>query len=280
MEHQEGQSNEEEAPLNHHLTKRERKALKKQSKKEEKAKEFRAKKTKKMAIVSVILAILGIGIWFVSSAVQSNTPENQLVLNEQEWIKGDSDAKVTLTEYSDFQCPACALYSPIINQLAKDFGNDLRIEYKHFPLVTIHKNSLSAGQAALAAGAQDTFWEMHNMLFDRQPEWENSRNEKEKFMEYAKILELDMAKFEQDYNAKAIKDKINDDMREGGRLRINSTPTFFLNGQKIENPPGYSNFAKIIQDEIAKYKPAETANEDEPTNATSTLKDAGTDILK
>ena len=179
-------------------------------------------------------------------------PEAQIVggsvkaPDANDWVKGAplKDAKVVLTEYSDFQCPACKAYYPYVKQLSQEFKN-LAIVYRNFPL-SQHANAWPAAQAAHAAGKQGKFWEMHNMLFDNQDTWAKSASPELIFDAYAKTLGLDMAKFQADFNSSETKTKIQTDYTSGVN-EIDGTPTFFLNNQKIQNPQNYDEFRSIIE---------------------------------
>ncbi len=167
-------------------------------------------------------------------------------LTETDWIRGNKNAKVIITEYSDFQCPACASYYGLVKQLHKDFGDKIAIVYRHFPLRQIHANTEIAALSAEAAGKQNKFWEMHDMLFENQKDWENDGNAQEIFISYAEKLNLNLAEFRQDMNSNELKKKIEDDYQSGVKAGINHTPTFFLNSKEIDNPRSYDEFKNII----------------------------------
>ena len=118
--------------------------------------------------------------------------------------------------------------------------------------VALHynKNAEAAARAAEAAGKQGKFWEMHDLLFDLQDEWSQEKNAKDKFLEYAQSLDLDLDQFEADIDSKEVKDKVTQDYQSGLRLGVNSTPTFFLNGLKLQNPETYEEFKNLIESSI------------------------------
>lgn len=123
--------------------------------------------------------------------------------------------------------------------------------YRFFPLINIHKNALISSQAAFAAGKQNKFWEMHDKLFENQNSWSDI-DPRETFISYANELKLDINKFKIDLDSNETKDFVSKSANEAISLGINSTPTFFVNGTHIQNPAGYDEFKKIIQDEINK----------------------------
>lgn len=174
-----------------------------------------------------------------------------LAVRENDWYKGGKEAKAVLIEYSDFQCPACAAYAPILDQLVQEFGEDLKIIYRHYPLFQIHSNAILAAQASEAAGREGKFWEMHDQIFKGREEWEKSPAAKEIFKNYALTLGLDQEKFLVGLDSKEIKQKVADDLKEAQNLGFDYTPTFILNGKKIENPRSYEEFRNLISQILA-----------------------------
>lgn len=175
----------------------------------------------------------------------SNVPE----INSSDWVKGEKAAKVTLIEYSDFQCPGCGISYPIIKQLNQNFSDKMQFVYRHFPLKQ-HLNAEPVARAAEAAGKQGKFWEMHDLIFENQSQWSNEKNAQDLFFKYAESLNLDLEKFKNDLNLNEIKDKIKNDYQRGFEIGVNETPTFFLNNVKLQNPRSYEEFKKIIEDAI------------------------------
>ena len=166
-------------------------------------------------------------------------------LNEGDRVKGNKEAKIIITEYSDFQCPACASYYGVVKQLHKDFGDKLAIVYRHFPLGQ-HSNAQIAALSAESAGRQNKFWEMHDMIFENQKDWEDSSKAQEIFVEYAGKLGLNIEQFKKDLESKDLKQKIEADRQSGITAGIIHTPTFFMNGKEIQNPGNYGQFKNII----------------------------------
>lgn len=234
------------------LTKREKKRLAKEKKRNQRTRDQRISKFKNWIIGLLVIGIIGFGGFKLVKWINTPTTETvePAVVTKDDQIKGNPDASLTLIEYSDFQCPACASYAPVVKQLNEEFPENLRIVYRHFPLTSIHKSAIDAAKAAEAAGKQGKFWEMHDKLFERQEDWAEDGNLKGKFEEYAKELELDEEAFKNDYESGEIKDKINEHIFAGNRLGINSTPTFILGDQKIQNPHGFEAFRQLIEDQL------------------------------
>ncbi len=180
-------------------------------------------------IIGVIVAVLfGGAIWYSGTATEANNEGVEIIVN----VKGNPAASVTLVEYSDLQCPACAAFQPVVSQLLEEYGESIRFEYKHFPL-PIHSYAVQAAVAAEAAGQQDKFFEYHDLLFENQQTWASSRTPNTFFLQYASELELDMDLFRQHMNASMLRDKVKSELDEGRALAVTGTPTFFLNGQRM-----------------------------------------------
>lgn len=199
--------------------------------------------------VALILVVLVLGIVYIVDNDNQNSNENKssIVVNEDDWVRGDiNTAKTVLVEYADFQCPACASYHNLVKSLEEKYPEDLAVVFKHFPLSQIHKNALLSSQAAEAAGIQGKFWEMHDMLFENQTEWSDANNAKEIFIGYAKELGLNESQFIVDIDSREIKDKISSSYTAGVKMGVNSTPSFFLDGNKIPNPRNFTEFENVV----------------------------------
>lgn len=208
-----------------------------------------------IGLVTVVL--FGGAIWYSSSVNEKNNEGVEIITH----VKGNPDAAVTLVEYSDLQCPACASYYPVVKEVVEQYEDDIRFEYKHFPL-PIHPYALQAGVAAEAAGQQGKFFEFHDMLFENQSAWSNSPTPNALFAQYAEELELDMDMFRRHTNSTLLRDKVRDEMAEGRALGVNSTPTFFLNGEQM-NPQEFQTLAGFAEQVITAVDPAATASSTE-----------------
>lgn len=171
------------------------------------------------------------------------------------WTIGADDSNVVLTEFADLQCPACQAYHPIIKEILASYEEgEVRFDYMHFPLTSIHPNAMPAAKAAEAAGAQGKFFEYHDMLFDKQTLWSNlnAPAAREVFIEYAQELELDIEEFESVMDDAAIETKIRANMDEGISAGVSGTPSFFINGKRISTPQNIDVFKSIIDEELGK----------------------------
>jgi len=159
-------------------------------------------------------------------------------------------AKVTLIEYTDFQCPACKVYAENVKKLNKDFGDDLLIVHRFLPLISIHKNAVTSAQAAYAAFKQNKFWKMDELLYENQDSWANTDNPLLIFTDYAKKFNLNIDQFTNDYNAQSTKEFIDAQRNEGISIGITYTPSFFVNGKIVEVSPDYETFKQIIENAL------------------------------
>ncbi len=207
----------------------------------------------------IILAvvIVGLGALFVITKPKENTAANftgdAKQVQADDHVRNGRDKKVTLIEYGDFQCPSCGAYYPIVKSLEEQFGEQVTFVFRHYPIISIHPNAFSAARAAEAAGNQGKFFEMHDKLYESQNYWgQASANQQALFEDYAKALGLDMVKFKADYVSESVADRINRDVSSAKQFNITGTPTFILNGNKIENPANLEAFTKVLNEAITK----------------------------
>lgn len=204
-----------------------------------------------IGVASVLLVIGAVALLSRPSQPQTTAPADPNLLVREDSIKIASDsAKVTIVEFSDYQCPACRAAHPTIKQVLNDYQGRVNFVYRHFPL-SQHKNAIPAALAAEAAGRQDKYWQMHDKIFETQDDWKD-RSGKEIFAGFAGELGLDMDKYNRDIEDRVLKDKINKDFQDGVALGVNSTPTFFINGQKFPGALSYTEFKSRIDSELSK----------------------------
>jgi len=190
----------------------------------------------------IIVGLLVIGI--IGGAVVLSGDSNDVSGEPSNFFYGKEDAEVVFTEFADFECPACASFFPTIDTVKEAFKDSVRFEFVNFPLVQIHQNAIAAHRAGVAAGNQGKFWEMHDLLYQNQEAWNGpSANDSvgvsasranELFEQYANSLELDTEKFLIDLKAPETIGVINADIAKGKQFGIESTPSFQLNGENIE----------------------------------------------
>jgi protein-disulfide isomerase len=154
-------------------------------------------------------------------------------------FRGGATAAVTLEEFGDFQCPPCGQLHGTLKKIEDYYGDRLKVVFRNYPLQTIHKNAFSAARAAEAAGLQGKFFQMHDMLFENQKEWENSPEPRPVYASYASRLGLNAEKFKADMERQEVADRIQADFSRGTSLGVGSTPTVFVNGRVL---PAASTF--------------------------------------
>jgi len=158
--------------------------------------------------------------------------------------KGPSNAKVTIVEFSDFQCPFCGRVMPTLQQIEKNYPNDVRTVFIHNPL-PFHQNAEPAAEAAIAAEAQGKFWQMHDKLFANQNNLARPDLEK-----YAQEIGLDMNKFKAALDSHSGKKKIDADLALAKQVGVQGTPNFYIYGRNVQGAQPYEEFKKVIDDEL------------------------------
>lgn len=201
------------------------------------------KKNRSLFVVFITLIIV-LAILFGLNYFINKNNKNNLLLDEKpvdsSYTMGQADAKIKLVEYSDFQCPACRAFNisfPEVYKYINDkYGSStLSLTYKYFPLVQIHRNALLSANSAEAARLQGKFWDLGEILFQKQDEWGEALDAKSKIEGYARDLGLDMAKFVQDRDSQEAQKSVNDGLTEATKLGLNHTPTVFMNGLEMIN---------------------------------------------
>lgn len=204
-------------------------------------------------VIGILLAIVIIFIFTKSGyktagdepAKQSSTSATLQVVAD-DWVYGNKEGKVTLIEYLDFECEACGAFYPMTTKLKEEYKDDMQFVVRYFPLPG-HKNSMTAAKSVEAAGKQGKFWEMYSTLFENQKEWgEKSAPDQAQFEKYAVQIGLDVEQWKKDVNDPAIEARVKRNYDQAVALNLQGTPSFFLNGKKIENPRGYESFKVLI----------------------------------
>ncbi len=188
-----------------------------------------------IGVVAAAIIIIG-GVIFFTSKGSSSTAKNGDVANINTTIghktgAGDN-APVKVVEFGDFQCPFCAQAEPALRQALKNNDQTVQFIFRNFPLPQ-HNNALPTAYAAEAAGKQGKYFEMHNLIYDRQKAWENATDPAAVLLGYARELGLDSAKFKADYNSNEVKTYIKNDADYGNSIKVDQTPTFYVNGKKV-----------------------------------------------
>lgn len=216
------------------------------------------------AIIGVIILIFG-GVIFFNQKKDNQSGSSSAAKSTNHVIGNTTNAKVTLLEYGDFQCPVCEGYYPVVKEVQTKYNDTVKFQFRNLPLLQIHQNAFAAARAAEAADLQGKYWEMHDTLYAQQnwSEWTQSTSPLTFFKQYATNLKLDVNKFATDFASSAVNDRINADMAAFDKTgQQKSTPTFFINGKYYANSnfvdstgqPSVDAFTKVIDEALKNAK--------------------------
>jgi protein-disulfide isomerase len=161
-------------------------------------------------------------------------------------IKGNTNAKITLVEFADYECPHCKRFQPVLRQILDEFHGEVKLYFKHYPLPH-HTTARLAAEAAVAAQKQGKFWPYEEKLWANQDNLTPAELEK-----YAKETGLDLAKFRQDIESPVTKARVQKDRADGSTVGISSTPTLFINGREYSDPRDTESLREWIKEELSK----------------------------
>ncbi len=245
--------------------------------KETKGKANEAKSNAPLLIIGAVLVVAVLGGWYMfSSAKQtpaananSNSAANKANTAKTSQIPtnappgasppnqaGSSSSTVKLEEFADFQCGSCAVANPVLSEIKSLYGSRIHFVFRNYPLsIPAHDKAYDAAVAAEAAGMQSKFWDMQNLLFANQQVWTSSPSYKATWKGYAEKIGLDIAKWENDMAGIAAKSRVDEDLKRGKALGVNSTPTLYVNGVSIPfNDMNVQALKGIIDAELAKVQ--------------------------
>lgn len=226
-----------------------------------------------IAAVLVSLSIIG-GSFFISASLERTTAQLERVTEALEEVelaggagqpgrppgpdprrqydvevgdaptRGARDAKVTIVEWADFQCPFCNRVVPTLDQIEKEYGQSVRVVFKHLPL-DIHPDARAAHAAAEAANRQGKFWAMHDRIFTNQRDLRA-----ETFERYAREIGLDMDRYRKDVVSEEVRERIEADLAQARKLGVTGTPSFFINGRNLSGAQPFPNFKRMIDEAL------------------------------
>ncbi len=191
------------------------------------------------------LVVLAVAVMYFFTGAAATEKSSAAPVSSSDITYGTGDPQLTVIEYSDFQCPYCAQYAKWLTQLRDKYGDRVQFVYRFYPLST-HQWATLAAKVAYAAYLQGKFWEMHDLLFQKQPEWEVSADPRLLFESYAGSLGLDMQQFRDDADAQSTTDFIKKQAAEGKKAGVDHTPWFVI-GDKSVLPRSLEQFDKAIQ---------------------------------
>lgn len=201
-------------------------------------------------IVIVLIAAVAAGYYFYNSSKTPTNTNRQIAGNTNKQptatpanlplgaqppnSMGPQTADVTFEEYADFQCPQCGATHPLVKEMQSTYGSRVKFVFRNFPLaIPAHDKAYEAAVAAEAAGLQGKFWAMQDQLFSNQNAWSNNPNYRQLWADYAKNIGLDVDKFQADAIGLQAKTRVDDDLKRGRALGVNSTPTIYINGLAV-----------------------------------------------
>jgi protein-disulfide isomerase len=192
-----------------------------------------------LIVAAVALVALGSGamLYRAKHSQLLSIPEHRTLSDksgtESMHIRGNPDAAVTLEEFGDFQCPPCGNFAGFAEELLKQYDSRLRIVFRNFPL-PLHEHAREAALAAEAAGLQDRFWEMHDVLYREQAVWSQAPNARELFESYAGTIGLNLDQFRKDMDGEKARERVDSDHALGDSLGVKLTPTLFINNRPVD----------------------------------------------
>lgn len=192
---------------------------------------------------------------FINKPVFATDAHSSRIPLGKSFVIGNPNAPITIVAFSDFQCPFCRRGSENITKILKKYPKDVKIVFKHFPLA-FHKEAIPAAKAAIAAGNQGKFEEMHNLLFANQKDFrqKGELGMQDLLMGYANTLGLDLYRFASDLRVPMTEKLVKEDIVLGERLGVRSTPHFFINGERLSGSQPVEKFEEIIKRQIIEVK--------------------------
>jgi protein-disulfide isomerase len=162
-------------------------------------------------------------------------------VSERDHVQGPAKAAIEIVEFGDFQCPDCGIAYPVIKQIQKIYGDQIRFAFRNLPLTDIHTYAKIAAMAAEAAGQQHKYWEMHDLIYEHQQELSN-----ELLYRLADQLSLNAEQFENDLHNRALLERIKDDVQSAENSQVPGTPTFFVNGKLFDG--GAEDLLQVLRE--------------------------------
>jgi protein-disulfide isomerase len=162
------------------------------------------------------------------------------------------EAQVTLVEFGDYQCPSCGAYHPFVKEILNRYPKQLRLEFHHYPLISLHPNAMAAAMAAEAAGEQGRYWEMHDALFEYQGQWSNTPNAEAVFLALASRIGLDSNAFMRAMRSPELQQRILKDVERAQVAKVEAVPTFFINGEQQHIKLSMDEFVQTIEAHLRK----------------------------
>lgn len=164
-------------------------------------------------------------------------------VSKTDHVQGNLEADLEIVEYGDYQCPYCGAAYPVLKELMKEFGSQIKFVFRNFPLSEMHQYARPAAIATEAANLQGKFWEMHDAIYENQQELNENF-----LMKLAQKLNLNIPQFEKDLTDIKLAEKVDSDFESGIVSGVNGTPSFFVNGKKFDG--GAENLLELVRENV------------------------------
>jgi protein-disulfide isomerase len=174
---------------------------------------------------------------------EHQAPHLTLPVGERDHVQGPAVAAVTLVEYGDYECPYCGEAYPIVKEVQRRLGDQLRFVFRNFPLAEMHPHAQHAAEAAEAAGAQEQFWPMHDALYEHQRALDDAHLRRQ-----AAELGLDEGRFDRELSDHTYAGRVREDFLSGARSGVNGTPTFFINSRRHDGSYDLERLLAALED--------------------------------
>ncbi len=224
-------------------------AKKEERRKNKEAKQAEAVRKEKwsgMLMKGGLLLLIPLVLYVFLQGLFNNTPALPPdVVGEADHVRGNPDAALTLTVYADFQCPACLTETEVISRAWPQISDKVKLVFRHYPL-DVHRHAFLAARYAEAAGRQDKFWELHDVLYGNQTVWSVVEDPTEMFDSFATDLGLDMDQLKADIDLAEVRNKILADQRGGTSAGVRATPSMYFNGRLVSNPQSAADLVARI----------------------------------
>lgn len=234
------------------LTKKQRREQRRLEKLAQREAEANAEKRKKLMRYTIV-GVIVVGVVGAYIAIKVFTPDASEVTADENTVdpyKGPEDAPIVIQEFGDFECPACAAAAPIMTDLL-EANDDIKLVFNDFPLESIHKHARYAsqvGECAYTTGGNEVFWPLHDLLYEKQSEWSSQSVSaaKDTILGLVEEVGADKATIESCADESATKAAVRGDQAEGTRLRVSSTPSFFINDQRVVGVKSLEDWQEIV----------------------------------
>lgn len=207
-------------------------------------------------LVTCVLIVGGVSLFSDKSGVStSKGVETSVLVSDNsyktsgfvggQYLPASMSASLTLVEFGDYVCPACAAYEPYVKKILTDYAGKITFVFRNYPL-SYHTNAPAASYAVEAAGIQGKYWEMHEKVFTTKDSWANLGDPTQTFVGYATKLDLNIEQFKSDMTSQKVRDIVTKDKKDGDTVGLSETPTFYLNGEKVTLTANFSDLESLI----------------------------------